>query len=89
MKNNENGGSKAGAGGTNDTLTEDLTKIIQSKASFLDVQKLRDEKTNKIDCQAQLHCIQIMHKMLVHLSVLLIETVKSGVRTNQSEVEKQ
>lgn len=37
MKNNENGGSKAGAGGTNDTLTEDLTKIIQSKASFLDV----------------------------------------------------
>jgi len=47
-----------------------------TKADIGDLIRIRDDKANKIDLQAQIHCMEVIHKMLTHVSVLLIETVK-------------
>jgi hypothetical protein len=70
-------------------LSENIKFIIKDKADNHQIRELRDEKTNKLDTQAHLQAINILHRMMNHMSVLLLESIKSGVRTKESSVTRQ
>lgn len=50
MKTQQN--AESGAGTQTGTNTADLAQLIYNKADVQDLQKIRDEKANKIDLQA-------------------------------------
>lgn len=52
--------------------------------------QLKEAKTNKYDTDMQMKCIDIMHKQVTHMSVLLVEILKQGITMKtENETTKQ
>lgn len=67
-----------------------LERSIQMKASRDQVDQLAAQKANKHDVAQQMVSIDILHKQIVHLSVLLVELIKQGVKLqSDSKIERQ
>lgn len=52
---------------------------LVKKANLSDLQTLNDLKTNKVDTEQTMICVDILHKQITHLIVLLIEAMKTIV----------
>ena len=64
---------------TNQEARESLIKILNSKANQRDIDLIKEMKTNKYDSDMQMKCVDIMHKQVTHMAVLLIEIIKQGI----------
>jgi len=62
----------------NQNITDIMHNLIK-KANLSDLQTLNDLKSNKIDTEQTMICVDILHKQITHLIVLLIETMKTIV----------
>ena len=60
-------------------LPADMTNLLQTKADKQDLKDMLDIKSNKIDTEQTMRCIDILHKQTMHTVVLLIETLKTIV----------
>ena len=73
----------------NSKIKEHLIEMLNSKASIIDLNQLKQEKTNKIDTDMQMRSIDIMHKQILQVSTVLLELIKQSVTTKkESETEK-
>jgi hypothetical protein len=52
---------------------------LVKKANLSDLQTLNDLKSNKVDTEQTMICVDILHKQITHLIVLLIEAMKTIV----------
>ena len=51
---------------------------------------IKEMKTNKYDSDMQMKCVDIMHKQVTHMAVLLIEIIKQGIiQKTENETSKQ
>lgn len=55
----------------------DWMNIIKTKANKEDVERLQEIKANKQDIEQQMKAVDIMHRQITHLSILLTEVQKS------------
>jgi hypothetical protein len=68
-------------------LTEDT---FNTKADVNDLNAMNDVKANKVDTEAAMRCVDILHKQLSHLIVLFVEAMKTLIhQQKESETEKQ
>jgi hypothetical protein len=70
-------------------LSENIRYMVKDKADRHHIRELRDEKTSKLDTQAHLQTINVLHRMMSHMSVLLLESIKAGVKSKESSVTRQ
>ena len=74
----------------NNEARESLVHVLSGKASQKDVEMLKTHKTNKQDTDMQMKSIDIMHRQVTHMSVLIIEILRQGIVTKtESETTKQ
>lgn len=60
------------------------------KANKDELERLAEQKTNKHDSDMQMKAIDIMHRMLNHLSVLLLEVQKQLINeTNETAAQQK
>ena len=59
-----------------DVSMSDWFSIVKMKANIDDVNRLNDTKANKHDSEQQMRALDIMHRQVTHLSVLLLEVQK-------------
>lgn len=72
-----------------EVLTDDITQMIKDKASLYDIRRLQEEKTNKEDTESQMRNMEVIHKMLATVSVLLAEHLRGVASPKlQSEPER-
>ena len=67
-----------------DPKSEEFQDLLSKKADLSQIKTILDIKTNKIDTEATMRSIDIMHKQITHMIVLLIEHVKTSL-TQQKE----
>lgn len=73
-----------------DVQMDDWLNIIQTKANKEDLERLADIKTNKHDSDMQMRAIDIMHRMMNHMSILLLEVQKQQINeTNETAVQQK
>ena len=63
---------------------ENVSKILEQKVDIKQLNALNDVKTNKVDTEQLMRCVDIMHKQITHIMVLIIELGKTIV-TQQKE----
>jgi len=74
----------------NNEARESLIKVLNSKAAQSEVEMLKEHKTNKHDTDMQMKCLDIMHRQVTHMVVLIIEILKQGIVTKtESETTRQ
>lgn len=56
--------------------TSDWVQMIQTKAEKIDLERIQEIKANKSDVEHQMKAIDIMHRQMTHLSILLTEVQK-------------
>ena len=56
--------------------TSDWVQMIQTKAEKIDLERIQEIKANKSDVEHQMKAIDIMHRQMTHLSILLTEMQK-------------
>ena len=56
--------------------TSDWVQMIQTKAEKIDLERIQEIKANKQDVEHQMKAIDIMHRQMTHLSILLTEVQK-------------
>ena len=61
-------------------IPEDIEARLKNKADVEDVKHLHVIKSNKLDTEQNLQCIDILHKQITHIIVLLIELMKTSVQ---------
>ena len=66
------------------TAPEDIEIMLTQKADKIDLKNLHDIKSNKVDTEQNMRSIDILHKQITHIIVLLIELLKTNV-TQQKE----
>ncbi len=67
-----------------------MIELLNSRASQEDLENLKFEKTNKTDTDLVMKNIDIIHKQIVQMSTVLMESIKHGIVTKfESETEKQ
>lgn len=52
-------------------------ELLTQKADVKDLQALNEIKSNKIDTDFLMKCVDIQHKQITHIVVLLVEAVKT------------
>jgi hypothetical protein len=62
-----------------DPKSEEFQDLLSKKADLSQIKTILDIKTNKIDTEATMRSIDIMHKQITHMIVLLIEHVKTSL----------
>lgn len=69
---------------------EDIEDIISTKVERSELVSLLDIKSNKVDTQTNMQAIDIIHKQIKHLTVLLIEILRKEamkhIKTQEAEV---
>ena len=69
---------------------DEVQIMLRNKADKSDVTHLMDIKSNKIDTENTMRSIDIMHKQITHIIVLLVEFLKTNVKgSKESEVKIQ
>ena len=58
--------------------------MLKNKADLSHLAHLMDIKSNKVDTETNMRSIDILHKQITHIIVLLIEFLKTNV-SNQKE----
>ena len=71
-----------------DVSMSDWFSIVKMKANIDDVNRLNDTKANKHDSEQQMRALDIMHRQVTHLSVLLLEVQKQMIN-EQNETTAQ
>ena len=66
--------------------SEYLQTILKAKADVQDLRELKELKSNKVDTESAMQCIDIVHKQLSHVIVLFIEFLKTNI-TNKKDTE--
>jgi len=70
-------------------VKKSLVEMLSSRAGLDDLEQLKLEKTNKSDTELIMKSIDIMHKQLLQLSTIMLESLKSGISTRlENETEK-
>ena len=59
--------------------TSDWVQMIQTKAEKIYLERIQEIKANKQDVEHQMKAIDIMHRQMTHLSILLTEVLKSNI----------
>lgn len=54
-------------------MPSDIVGLIKDKADDMEVKRLGQVKVNKDDFADQMHAIDIIHRQISHLAVLLLE----------------
>ena len=67
---------------------EDWISIIKQKANQSEIAQLQKQKANKHDSEQQMRALDIMHRQMTHLSVLLLE-VQKQMLNEQNETTAQ
>ena len=71
-------------------VKESLVDLINSKASYDDLNQLKYEKTNKSDTDMQMKSLDIMHNQMLQLATVLLEMIKNGITHKfETQTEKQ
>lgn len=71
-----------------DVQMDDWLSIISMKANKADLERLAEIKTNKHDSDMQMRAIDIIHRMMNHMSVLLLEVQKQLLNeTNETAAQ--
>lgn len=69
--------------------TDPIQTVFKAKAEAQEVRRLLDEKTNKVDTESQMRYLEIMHRMLGSVAVLLTEITRLNVNKKpESETSK-
>lgn len=64
--------------------------MVRTKASHEDVQRLTDEKANKVDIETIMFQVDLLHRMLCSVATHQLESSRQGVRgEHQSELSKE
>ena len=56
---------------------QELKKIMMSKVDKVDLEAVIDTKSNKMDTDIAMKGLDIVHKQVTHLVVLIVELIKS------------
>jgi hypothetical protein len=64
-----------------DELEED--EAMRQKADIKDVMALNDIKSNKFDTEILMRCVDIQHKQISHVCVLLNECMKTLIKQHK------
>jgi hypothetical protein len=71
-------------------VQHEFVKVLNSKASHEQFVNLAENKANKIDFELQMQAVDIIHKQIVQMAVLIVEYIKHGIEVKkESKVEKQ
>ena len=66
-----------------------MYEIIKSKANNEELLTLKEGKTNKSDSALMMRCIDIMHRQISHIIILVLELIKQGISNKiESQVVK-
>lgn len=65
---------------------EDIHALLKNKAAADDVRRLHEEKTNKVDTESQMRYLEILHKMMSCMAVLVCEGARQRIK-NKNETE--
>ena len=69
---------------------DEVGVMIKHKADMSDLKNLMDIKSNKVDTENNMRNIDILHKQITHIVVLLIELLKTNVhQQKESQVKIQ
>ena len=63
----------------NSVNIDDVSDMISTKVERSELVSLLDIKSNKVDTQTNMQAIDILHKQIKHLTVLLIEILRKEV----------
>jgi hypothetical protein len=66
-------------------VTDELRQILHKKADKNELVELNSLKSNKIDTEIALRWIDIMHKQLKHMLVLIIEKMRLEIDKKQHQ----
>jgi len=58
---------------------DEIQIMIKNKADMTDLKHVMDIKANKVDTENNMRCIDILHKQIEHVIVLLVEFLKTNV----------
>ena len=59
--------------------SDEVEVMIKGKANMSDLKHLMDIKSNKVDTEQNMRSIDILHKQVTHIIVLLIELLKTNL----------
>ena len=69
-----------GGGEGGGVASEELRVVMQSKADRSELERVGQTKANKVDVEANMKAVDILHRHTSHLSTLVMEVVKAGMR---------
>ena len=58
---------------------EDVEEMLSSKIERTELEYVLDLKSNKVDTQSNMQAVDIIHKQIKHLTVLIIEILRKEV----------
>ena len=67
-----------GGGEGGGVASEELRVVMQSKADRSELERVGQTKANKVDVEANMKAVDILHRHTSHLSTLVMEVVKGG-----------
>ena len=65
-----------------------MRQLLQQKVDVNELKALNDIKSNKVDTEQTMRCVDILHKQLTHVMVLIIELVKTNVMSQKESQVK-
>jgi len=67
---------------------DEIQTMLKDKADKADLNHLLDIKSNKVDTESNMRSIDIIHKQVTHIIVLLVEFLKTNITSaKESEVK--
>ena len=58
---------------------DEIQNMIKNKADLSDLQHMMDVKSNKIDTENNMRCVDILHRQIEHVIVLMVELIKTNL----------
>lgn len=58
---------------------DEIHNMIKNKADISDLQHMMDVKSNKIDMENNMRCVDILHRQIEHVVVLMVELIKTNL----------
>lgn len=67
----------------------ELRRLLISKVDKIDLDRVIEMKSNRTDTEQAIRAIEVLHKQVSHIIVLLIEMMKISTQSSQSPIENQ
>ena len=64
-------------------LAKNITSILQNKAEITEIDELNKAKTNKLDTEHLMRCVDVLYKQLENVCVLLSQIFKDSCETRK------